>query len=285
MKLGLALAGGGMQGIAHIGVIKALRELNINVDYISGTSSGSVYALMYALDYNTQEMIDLSEKYYKILTNIEKKNIFKTIGTYIWHKEIKVEGLNAGEKIENIINIISNKKDIYNIKDVNTPIAITTVDTISSKECIFLSNKCNSIDEDVEYIYDAPIGKAVRASMSFPGLFTTCNFEKYNFIDGGAKDNLPVKILKNIGADKVISISFESNHYVPTQNMMYTVLRALDIFSQRDVKEAQKIADIAIEVDTRGASLLEIDDIEKCIKNGYDSIMKNKNRILEMIEK
>ena len=284
MKLGLALSGGGMQGIAHIGVIKALRELNIDVDYISGTSSGSVFALMYALDYNTQEMIDISEKYYKVLTNVEKKNIFKTIGTYIWNKEINVEGLSAGEKIEDIVNIISNEKNIYNIKDVRTPIAITTVDTISSKECIFLSNKCNYKDDDVEYIYDAPIGKAVRASMSFPGLFTTCNFEKYNFIDGGAKDNLPVKILKNIGADKIISISFESNHYVPTQNMMYTVLRALDIVSQRNVKEAQKIADIAIEVDTRGASLLGIDNIQKCIKNGYDSVMKNKEKIFKMIK-
>lgn len=283
MKLGLALAGGGMQGIAHIGVIKALRELNIDVDYISGTSSGSVFALMYALDYDTQEMIDISKKYYKVLTNVEKKNVFKTIGNYMWNKEIKVEGLSAGEKIENIINIISNEKNIYNIKDVDTPIAITTVDTISSKECIFLSNKCNYKDEEVEYIYDAPIGKAIRASMSFPGLFTTCNFEKYNFIDGGAKDNLPVKILKNIGADKIISISFETNHYVPTQNMMYTVLRALDIVSQRDVKEAQKIADIAIEVNTRGTSLLCSDNMQKCIENGYDSVMKNKEKIFKIL--
>ena len=80
MKIGLALAGGGMQGIAHIGVIKALRELNIDIDYISGTSSGSIFALMYALDYDTKEMIDMSKKYYKVLTNIERKNIFRTIG-------------------------------------------------------------------------------------------------------------------------------------------------------------------------------------------------------------
>ena len=283
MKIGLALAGGGMQGIAHIGVIKALRELNIDIDYISGTSSGSIFALMYALDYDTKEMIDMSKKYYKVLTNIERKNIFRTIGNYVWNKEINIEGLSAGEKIEDIVNIISNKKNIYNIKDLDTTIAITTVDTISSKECIFLSNKCNEKDENVDYIYDAPIGKAVRASMSLPGLFTTCNFEKYNFIDGGTKDNLPVKILKNIGADKIISISFDSKTYVPTQNMMNTVFRALDIFSQKDVIESKKIADIAIEVNTRGTSLLCSDNMQKCIENRYDSVMNNKEKIFKIL--
>ena len=283
MKIGLALAGGGMQGIAHIGVIKALRELNIDIDYISGTSSGSIFALMYALDYDTKEMIDMSKKYYKVLTNIERKNIFRTIGNYVWNKEINIEGLSAGEKIEDIVNIISNKKNIYNIKDLDTTIAITTFDTISSKECIFLSNKCNEKDENVDYIYDAPIGKAVRASMSLPGLFTTCNFEKYNFIDGGTKDNLPVKILKNIGADKIISISFDSKTYVPTQNMMNTVFRALDIFSQKDVIESKKIADIAIEVNTRGTSLLCSDNMQKCIENGYDSVMNNKEKIFKIL--
>ena len=196
MKIGLALAGGGMQGIAHIGVIKALRELNIDVDYISGTSSGSVFALMYALNYDTQEMIDISKKYYKVLTNIERKSVFKTIGNYVWNKEINIEGLNAGEKIEDIVNIISNKKNIYNIKDLDTTIAITTVDTISSKECIFLSNKCNEKDENVDYIYDAPIGKAVRASSSFPGVFCPCDFGKHKFLDGGVLDNIPVLEVK-----------------------------------------------------------------------------------------
>ena len=66
--------------------------------------------------------------------------------------------------------------------------------------------------DKIDYIYDnVEIGKAVRASMSFPGIYTTCNYGKYNFIDGGTKDNLPVTILKDMGAEKTIALRI----YVP----------------------------------------------------------------------
>ena len=65
--------------------------------------------------------------------------------------------------------------------------------------------------------------------------------------------------------------------------MMNTVFRALDIFSQKDVIESKKIADIAIEVNTRGTSLLCSDNMQKCIENGYDSIMNNKEKIFKIL--
>ena len=63
MSLGLALSGGGIKGAAHIGVIKALEENNIKIDYISGTSSGSLIATMYAMGYTPDEMYNLFKKY------------------------------------------------------------------------------------------------------------------------------------------------------------------------------------------------------------------------------
>ena len=57
MKIGLCLSGGGIKGAAHIGVIKALEEENIKIDCISGTSSGSIVAAMYAMGYSSNEMI------------------------------------------------------------------------------------------------------------------------------------------------------------------------------------------------------------------------------------
>lgn len=73
MNIGLALAGGGLQGIAHIGAIKALEDLNIKIDYISGTSSGSIFAAMYAIGFSTDEMKEFARQYYKTLIKIEKK--------------------------------------------------------------------------------------------------------------------------------------------------------------------------------------------------------------------
>ncbi len=282
MSLGLALAGGGLQAVAHIGALKAIDDLNIKIDYISGTSSGSLVAALYAMGFTTEEMKKFANDYYLTLTNIEKKPIISAIGTYLIHKEIRIGGLTRGEKIENLVRIIAETKGIKNISDIKMPLAIPTVDTISTKECISLSKRYNLKDKDIDYIYDIPIEKAVRASMSFPGIFTTCDFENYNFIDGGTKDNLPIKILKDMGAEKTIGLSFNIDRYTPSNNILSIILRAVDIFSLKDVRNAQKIADVAIEIDTQGTSLLEITNLEQCYQIGYDTIMQHKNDILQV---
>ena len=87
MSIGLALAGGGMQGVAHIGAIKALEEIGIKPNYLSGTSSGSIFASMYAMGFTTEEMFEVVEKSYKDLLEIEKTSIVKAIGTYVTKKE------------------------------------------------------------------------------------------------------------------------------------------------------------------------------------------------------
>lgn len=272
MKIGLALAGGGLQAFAHIGAIQALNESGIKIDYISGTSSGSLIAALYALGYSTQEMQEIFVKYYKEIVKIETGKILWIAKDYFLKKEINTEGLIDGSKIEELFNEITNNK---NISETKIPLAIPTVDTISTKECIFLSQKYDLVDNEIDYIYDVPLAKAVRASMAFPGILTTCSLGKYNFIDGGTKDNLPVKVLKDMGADYTIGISFDISNYEPSNNLLKVALRAVDIFSQKDVKNAQKIADIAIEIDTKNASLLELGDIKQCISTGYDAVKKH----------
>lgn len=282
MSLGLALAGGGLQGIAHIGAIKALQDLNIKIDYISGTSSGSIFAAMYAMGFTTEEMKKIANDYYKTLTTIEKKPIVSAIGTYLIHREVKIGGLTSGEKIESLVKVVAGEKNVKNISDIEMPLAIPTVDTISTKECISISKKYDFQRDDIDYIYDIPIEKAIRASMSFPGIFTTCDFDKYNFIDGGTKDNLPIQVLKDMGADKTIGLSFNIDRYTPSDNVLNVLLRAVDIFSLKDVRAAQEIADVAIEIDTQGTSLLEITNLEQCYQIGYDTIMNNKERIMKI---
>ena len=281
MSIGIALAGGGMQGVAHIGAIKALEELGIKPDYISGTSSGSIFASMYAMGYTLEEMFELVKQNYETLVGVEKARIVKAIITYIRQKEIKIDGLINGQKLEDLVTMLAEKKGIKNISDIKMPLAIPTVDTISSKECISISKEYNLYNEDIDYIYDIPIAKAVRASMSFPGIYTTCNFEKYNFIDGGTKDNLPVGVLKDMGAEKVIAISFDLSHYIPSDNIFNIILRAVDIFSIKDVRAAQKLADISIEIRNDDTSLLQTDNLEECMQIGYETIMKNKEKIKE----
>lgn len=284
MTLGIALAGGGLKGLAHIGALKALEELGIKPDFLSGTSSGSIFATFYALGFEVDEIKEKTMEYYKMLTKIEKKPLFKAGFTYLTTKTAKIEGIIPGENIEKLVKNVSKEKNITNMNQIKIPYAIATVDTISTKECIFLSKKFNLKNDDIDYIYDAPIATATRASMSFPGIYTPCQYGKYNFIDGGTKDNLPIKILKDMGADKTLALSFRIDDYEPKEDILAILLRTVDIFSLKDVRKAQKESDLAIEIDARGASLLEIDNAEKLIQTGYDTIMNNKEKILRILK-
>lgn len=284
MKIGLSVAGGGLKAVAHIGVIKALRELGIKIDAVSGTSSGSLIATMFAAGIDEKEMLEIFKNNYKKLTTFEKGPIAKSIGKFLIKKEFDLEGLTKGDKLEIVVNEAVGKGRIEKIRDSKIPLAITTVDTISMKECIFLSDDFGLKNTDkIDYIYDnVEIGKAVRASMSFPGIYTTCNYGKYNFIDGGTKDNLPVQILKNIGVDKVIGASFNLDKYEPSGKIFDVIIRAVDIFSLKDVEKARTISDVSIIIETDDTSLLEISDMEAIVKAGYDETMKHKEELLKL---
>lgn len=285
MKLGIAFAGGGLKGLAYIGVIKALNELGVKADFVSGTSSGSIFATFYAAGFTPEEIKEKTLENFKMLVKIHKRSIFKAGYTYVTSGVARVEGLIPGSNIENLVKSVIKEKGLTNMNQVETPYAIATVDTISTKECIFLSKDFGLKNTDeVDYLYNTPIATATRASMSFPGVYTPCQYEKYNFIDGGTKDNLPVKVLKDMGADKTLALSFKMDKYEPKEDVFAVLLRAVDIFSLKDVRKAQKEADLAIEIDCEGTSLLEIDDSEKVIKTGYDTIIKNKDKILKLLK-
>ncbi len=284
--IGVALAGGGLKGLAHIGALKALEELGVKIEYLSGTSSGSIFASFYAMGYSTEEIKEKTMKHYKILTQIERRPIFKAGATYFTSGVAKIKGLIPGENIENLVKAISKDRKITNMNQIKIPFAIAAVDTISTKECIFLSKKIDKENTDeIDYIYNAPIATATRASMSFPGIYTPCQYDKYNFIDGGTKDNLPVTVLKDMGAKKVIALSFKIDEYEPKEDILAILLRTVDIFSLQDVRAAQKVADLAIEIDCQGTSLLEITNADEVINTGYNTIMKHKEEILELINK
>lgn len=286
MKLGVAFAGGGLKGVAYIGALRAFEELGIKFDYMSGTSSGSMTTALYAAGFSCDELKELIYKSYKKLTKIEKKPIITSVGSYLTSKKLKLKGLIPGERLENFIQENAEKKGCKLISDVKIPLAIATVDTISTKECIFLSGDYGLKNGEVDYLYNIPLGKVVRSSMAFPGIFTTSKIDKYNFIDGGTCDNLPIKVLKDMGADVTIGLSFKLDEYdADNENVLGILLRAVDIFSLNDVRAAQKEASLAIEIDASGTSLMVIDDVDKCIGIGYRAIMDNKDKILEVIKK
>jgi len=283
-KFGISLAGGGLQGFAHIGVLKALEELGIKIKYISGTSTGSAIASLYAMGYTPDEIQKICKEKYKKILKIRKKVLCQMAINFLLHKETRVEGIIDGGFVENFINEAAKEKGKEMLSSfTSTKIAIATVDTISMKECLFISEELKNKDKNIDYIKDITIGKAVRSSMAFPAIFTTSNYEKYNFLDGGTVDNLPVQVLKDMGATKTIAICFDLNKYTPSKSLEGVLVRALDIFSHSGVEKAKEIADIAIEIYNPNTSLLSMDEIEKTVQNGYDAVMRQKEKILKYV--
>ena len=161
MKLGLALAGGGVKGAAHIGALKALEENGIKVDIIAGTSIGSIVASLYAMGYSPEIILEIFKLSSKEIMKTDAKhfaNNFKNT------RRILGSGLFSGETIEEVIEQCAKERNVKKIQDLQMPIAIPTVDIDISKKYVF-TNK--DLDGDY-YIKDALICKAVRASASYP---------------------------------------------------------------------------------------------------------------------
>ena len=284
-KIGLAFCGGGLQGFSHIGVIKALEELGIEPTYLSGTSTGSVIATLYAVGYKLDEITEICKENYERILKLEKRVLLKMGINYLRFKDTKTEGIIDGRVISKFINKYTNNKGFKQILDItNKKIAITTVDAITMKECIFTSCKIKKIEDNIDYISEIDIGDAVRSSMAFPGIFTPLKYRDYIFIDGGTINNLPVEVLKKMGADKTIAISFDLNQYSPSQNIEGILIRALDIFSLPSIKKGQDLADVNIKIFNPNTSLLKIKDLQETIENGYNAVMNKKEEIISLLK-
>ena len=137
MKLGLALSGGGIRGIAHAGVLKALEENNIQIDAIGGTSSGSIIAALYAMGYSPYYIYILFKRYAKDLVNQNSISKMTSIGNFISNKKDNFQGFYSGEEIEKGVNEVALRKGVKKITDIKIPIVIPAVDVQDSKKYIF----------------------------------------------------------------------------------------------------------------------------------------------------
>lgn len=282
MNLGLCLAGGGVKGAAHIGVIKALEEQNIKFDSVAGTSSGSIVATLYSCGYNADEIYKLFKKYASKIKYIDFKNILKIIYGVIFKRRLIVDGLNSGDVIEKIINESCEFKGIYNINQIKTKLLIPAIDSESGKVCVFNSCGINTQNEQEKYISDISIGKAVRASSSYPIVFSPCKVNNKELLDGGIKENVPWKELEYIGCDKIFSVNFYSkNKKKCCDNIIDIAQRTLELINEElDRHEINEI-DFLHTIELNDVSLLEVEKIDEIYQEGY---RQTKNKINDIIK-
>ena len=186
--------------------------------------------------------------------------------------------------MENVYSDFAKNKGIENIKDIKKPIVIPTVDMNSKKEYVFTNYLPKENDDDIEYIQDIPLGKAIRASSSFPGIFYPCDFQKHRFLDGGVLDNVPVKEVKKQGANKVIAVVFEDDEINETSNAMDIAMHTINIMGNRISEKNLNLSDFIIKIKTEKMGLLETNNIERCFKYGYIETIKNIEKIKKVVD-
>lgn len=277
LKIGLALSGGGVKGAAHIGVIAALIENNIDFEIIGGTSAGSIVAALYSMGYTPNEMLKLFNYFAKI--------VMKNSPTYTQPDgtkglSIHIGGLLSGENISFAISEAAKYKKINSMEDLKKIILIPTVDVDNSKKYVFTNSQIN----EENYIKNGKIDMAVRASCSYPGIFAPCVYKTHKFVDGGILDNIPVDEVKKAGADFIIAVKFALNRNSKTRGIYAVASKSIDIMFEKNSKYEIEEADYIINIDTKDATLLNIKKINDCYRYGYEQTLSKINDIKNKLQ-
>ncbi len=282
MKIGIALSGGGTRGIAHAGVLKALEENNMKISAIGGTSSGALIAGLYVLGYTPEEILDLFKKHAKEIVGVGINPMITRIKNIIRKEN---SGFRKGEEIEKLFNQLAQDKGIKTISEITKmPIAIPTVDIKNGKEYIFTNHIPNETNVYKKYIGDISVGKALRATSSFPAVFCPCDFGEHKFLDGGALNNVPVMEVKKQGMDRVLAVNFKADEITDTSNYLDIAMRAIDLMGSKIAEENVKQSDYVITICTDKTGLLDLEKLDSCYQYGYRTTIEQINKIKEIIE-
>lgn len=203
-RIGLVLSGGGAKGIAHVGVLKVLEELNIPIDYIGGTSMGSIIGGLYAYGYSAHEMDSiLRAADWSTLLNDKPDwtDVFYTSKTnYLLrlpfgfgeNSTITPIGFLKGQHINNLFyTLTSQAYKSKSFEEFNTP---------------FFCVAANIVDGQIAYLDSGNLAMAMRASMAVPGIFAPVRIGDMLLVDGGVLNNFPVDKMLEKGVDYVIGV-------------------------------------------------------------------------------
>ncbi len=207
-KIGLVLSGGGARGITHIGVLKVLEQLRIPVDYIAATSMGAVVGGLYASGMSPAEM----EKQINAVswpTLLSDSPPRRDVGFRVKEEDAKFplafeigfrdgqfrafKGALSGSNLELFLHELTRSVDnVPTFDQLPIPFRAIATDMVSGREVVFDRG---------------PIYQAMRASMSVPGMFTPAEIDGRILGDGGLVNNLPVDVVRAMGAEIVIAVN------------------------------------------------------------------------------
>ncbi|MCF7803546.1 MAG: patatin-like phospholipase family protein [Candidatus Marinimicrobia bacterium] len=288
-KIGLALSGGGMKGIAHAGVLHALRKNDIPIDNITGTSAGSIIGGLYALGYSVEEIDSIAKSIdYETLfiDQTQRRNLF------ISQKQ---------QASKYLIDVRFDSLRPY------IPISITPGQGIGRElTSLYMRSPMNTIRNFDNYrvrfravataletgnrvvIGQGDWVHAIRASMSIPMVLAPVRYQGHRLIDGGVADNIPISLSRDLGADIVIAVDVRAKLYEPKElkNLLTVADQVINILMNTSRDEALDEADIVIspnfQGDVESADTLSAEYIRRGYKAGEQAAKQIRQKIQEV---
>lgn len=284
-KIGVTLSGGGAKGLAHIGILKAIDSAGLKVDYITGTSMGSIVGGLYAAGYSadTLEKIVHNIDWNLLLSNqsslrslfMEEKDEYSKYDIelpWVNNKLRLSSGLLEAEELW--LKFSELFFPVYNIKDFSKfSIPFRCIGTdIGNGEMVVMK--------------EGEIISAVRASMAIPSVFTAVDYDQHRLVDGGISRNFPVKDVKEMGADLVIG-SNVAKGLLPSQkvrNILQLMLQVAFFREAEDSKTEVPLCDIYIPINLENYSMASFSDAEKIMQVGIEEGRKLYPRLKHMAD-
>ena len=224
VRIGLALGGGAARGFAHIGVIKALESQGIIADVIVGTSAGSVVGAMYAAGNNGFALQKMALEMDEVTISDWSISFFS-----------KSSGVLKGEALQAYVNKMVLQVPIEKLKK---PFGAVATDLNSGLPVLFQRGNT---------------GLAVRASSAVPGLFQPVKINEHLYVDGGLVSPVPVRFVREMGADLVIAVNISTQADVQAaSSSLEVLLQTFTIMGQSLNYFELKTADIVIKPDLPG---------------------------------
>ena len=301
-KIGLVLSGGGAKGAAHIGVLKYLEEAGIPIDYIAGTSMGSIVGGMYALGYTSDEILEIisAVDWDRLISNqVDRKKIsfsnkhesrtqLVTIPFSLGTNKQELEsrsfknslptGIVSGDNLINLFNSLSvGYSDPVDFN--NLPIPFRCVAT-------------NVINGDEAVLKEGVFAKSLRASMAIPVLFDPVKIDGTLYADGGLVNNFPADQCRAMGADYVIGVSMSPGLETDPEKLstVFSQVKQLkEIITDKEFENYHTMCDIFISPDLKGVGMLSFDaeSVARITASGYEAAARHEdefNTLKEMLK-
>ena len=278
-KIGLVLSGGGSKGFAHIATLKALDSLHIPIDYIAGTSFGAIVGAMYAIGYSGIEI----EHWYEVQNDEPKRKFLpyfrkKDTGKYQLNfglkgvKPVVQTGLIHGQKIMLELGKWTREYEkTYDFDNFPIPFRCNAFDIISGEEVI---------------IKNGSLSHALRASLSIPTIFVPVEWGDGLLVDGGVINNLPVDIVKEMGADIVfaIDVAATSQSKVNLTNIYDIIDQTISVHGYKNKAQSIDKADFYIKPDIQNISFTDYrkSTIKSLFLSGEKAVQSNWEIFLQL---